>query len=243
MNKLKQLIEKEIPQAIETMSSLQIVNLINMERNLRNGESATLTHTHFMQKVPMVIGAQDAANFRSIYNDSMNREKPCYRFPKRETMLMLMSYSYDLQKVVYDRMEELENKPAIALPDFNSPADAARAWAIEYEAKQAALLQLDHAIATKAEIGNKREATAMNTASQAVKRANKLEQELDQSKQWSTIKRMEIITGLKFNWRILKSAGQDLQIEPVAVPDQNYGTVKAYHADVWQEAYALDINQ
>lgn len=25
--------------------------------------------------------------------------------------------------------------------------------------------------------------------------------------------------------------------------DANYGTVKAYHADVWREAYAVEINQ
>ena len=45
---------------------------------------------------------------------------------------------------------------------------------------------------------------------------------------------MEIITGLKFNWRLLKSAGSDLGIESKDVFDPNFGTVKAYHADVWR---------
>lgn len=102
--------------------------------------------------------------------------------------------------------------------------------------------RLASAIRTKAEIGQRREATAMNTASQAVKRANKLEVELDKSKQWSTIKRMEMITGLKFKWKLLSDASKDLGHERKYVYDANYGKVRTYHVDAWQEAYALDIN-
>jgi hypothetical protein len=47
--------------------------------------------------------------------------------------------------------------------------------------------------------------------------------------------------GVKFNWRLLKSASQDIGIEPIEIFDANYGTVKAYHRDAWIEAYALDI--
>jgi phage anti-repressor protein len=98
------------------------------------------------------------------------------------------------------------------------------------------------AIATKAEIGSRREATAMNTASQAVKKVNSLEIELDHSKQYATIKRMEMTYhGIKFDWRQLKSASVDIGIEPISVFDQNYGTVKSYHRDVWKEAYAVEV--
>lgn len=150
-------------------------------------------------------------------------------------MLVGMRESKSVRRRVLQKLKSLESKN-LALPNFNDPIAAAEAW---IEAKKAEQL----AIATKAEIGSRREATAMNTASQAVKRANKLEIELDKSQEWSTIKRMEIITGLNFNWRLLKSAGKDLGIEPKDVFDPNFGTVKAYHADVWLEAYALDIKQ
>jgi hypothetical protein len=30
-------------------------------------------------------------------------------------------------------------------------------------------------------------------------------------------------------------------IQSIDVFDANYGTVKAYHADVWREAYAIDM--
>jgi prophage antirepressor-like protein len=124
---------------------------------------------------------------------------------------------------------------AASLPNFANPAEAARAWALEYEARI-------HAEATKAEIGNRREATAMNTASQATKKATKLEIELDKSKEYATVKRMEMLYhGTKFNWRLLKSTAIDMEVPPIDVFDANYGKVNAYHASVWLEAYAVAI--
>lgn len=116
-------------------------------------------------------------------------------------------------------------------------------FALDGEKKRiAAESERDHAIATKAEIGTRREATAMNTASQAVKVAHKLEIELDRSKEYATVKRMEMqYHGLKFSWRLLKSTAAEMGIPAIDVFDANYGTVKAYHADVWAEAYALAI--
>ena len=102
--------------------------------------------------------------------------------------------------------------------------------------------RVDQLNLTKAEIGNRREATAMNTASQAVKKVNKLEIELDQSTQYATIKRMEMLYhGQKFQWRELKGISREMGLRPIDVFDANYGTVKAYHAEAWREAYAIEI--
>ncbi|AHG63166.1 Rha family transcriptional regulator [Advenella mimigardefordensis] len=115
------------------------------------------------------------------------------------------------------------------------------ALAAEQEKIQLAY-ERDEAVATKAEIGSRREATAMNTASQAAKKAKALETQLDRSKQYATVKRMEMLYhGQKFNWRHLKSTGTEMGIPAIDIFDANYGTVKAYHADVWMEAYALSI--
>ena len=100
------------------------------------------------------------------------------------------------------------------------------------------------AIETKAEIGHRREATAMNTASQAVKKVKKLKIQLDKSKDYCTIKRMEMMChGMSFSWRLLKSTCTELELEPIDVFDANYGTVKAYPMEAWKEAYGLELTE
>lgn len=219
-----------------TMTSLELVDYINSQRG--EGESE-LRHDHFMAKVPKVLGEGGVPKFRDTYTNPQNGQQyAIYRFLKREACLMAMSYSYDLQAKVFDRMTELEqrNSPVIAMPNFSNPAEAARAWALEYEARQ-------QAERTKTEIGTRREATAMNTASQAVKKATALERELDKAKDYASVKRMEMLYhGTRFNWRLLKSAAVEMGMPAIDVFDANYGTVKAYHASVWMEAYAVSID-
>ena len=178
----------------------------------------------------------DARTFAHTYIDSQNRSQREYHLPKRECDLVVSGYSVKYRLAIIDRWQELEQQvSAPQIPDFNNPAEAARAWAAQYESAQLA-------IATKAEIGSRREATAMNTASQAVKHANKLEIELDRSKQFSSVKRMEMLYhGQKFSWRELKSTSALMGLEPIDIFDANYGTVKAWPAEVWMEVYALEI--
>lgn len=159
-----------------------------------------------------------------------------YQLGKRDSLVVVAQLCPEFTARVIDRWQELESKQSvIAMPDFSNPVLAARAWADQYEARVLA-------DATKAEIGSRREATAMNTASQAIKKANRLEAQLDRSKQYASVKRMEMLYhGQKFNWRLLKSAAVEMNIPAIDVFDANYGTVKAYHADVWREAFAVDL--
>jgi phage antirepressor YoqD-like protein len=93
-----------------TMTSIELVEFINSQRK---AEESELRHDNFMAKVPKVLG--DAApKFLGTVKKPQPaggfREYPCYRFPKREACLMAMSYSYELQAKVFDKMTELETK-------------------------------------------------------------------------------------------------------------------------------------
>lgn len=87
-----------------TMTSLELVEFINSQRDAYEPE---LTHANFLAKVPKVLGAT-SHSFECDLPDAYGRPRRGYRFPKREACLMAMSYSYDLQAKVFDRMTELE---------------------------------------------------------------------------------------------------------------------------------------
>lgn len=93
----------------QTMTSIELVEFINSERISKKEEvTVTLAHSDFMKKVPLVIG-EGHGNFSDTYQHEQNKQTyPMYRFPKREACLMAMSYSYELQAKVFDRMTALE---------------------------------------------------------------------------------------------------------------------------------------
>lgn len=106
---MNELIKSQGPSV--TMTSLELVEFINGQRG--EGE-AVLAHSDFLKKVPQVLGGGHG-NFSDTYRHPQNGQTyPCYSFPKREACLMAMSYSYDLQAKVFDRMTALEaGTPAI----------------------------------------------------------------------------------------------------------------------------------
>ena len=102
-----------------TMVSLELVDYINDSRKF-DEKPVQLRHADFMAKVPKVLGIETSEKFRSSYLAGNGEQRPCYRFPKREACLMAMSYSYELQAQIFDRMTAMEDalkKPALNLDD------------------------------------------------------------------------------------------------------------------------------
>jgi phage regulator Rha-like protein len=208
----------------QTMSSREIADLIE-----KRHDNIKVSADRLAEKG--VIGTPAMQEF--THNGNVYTE---YLFTKRDSLILVAQNCPEFTARIVDRWQELEAqaaKPVAVLPQTYIEA-------LEQllQAKKAEQL----AIETKAQIGARREATAMNTASQAAKRANQLQIELDKSKQYASVKRMEMLYhGQKFDWRLLKSTAAQMEVPCIDVFDANYGTVKAYHADVWKEAYAVSI--
>ncbi len=69
----------------------------------------------------------------------------------------------------------------------------------------------------------------------------KLQIELDYSKDWFSIKRVAKMNGVDwkiFDWRNLKSVGLEMGYEVKKIFDANYGEVNTYHRDVWEACYS-----
>ncbi|WEH93049.1 BRO family protein [Acinetobacter soli] len=106
---------------------------------------------------------------------------------------------------------------------------------------QQAKIERDFAIETKAHISDKKTATAMATASVKSRQAEKLKEQLGESKNYASVKAVETKTGRKFNWRELKKWCIEHGKKIKDIADANYGSVKIYHKDAWKAVYGINL--
>ncbi|MBJ2263703.1 Rha family transcriptional regulator [Pseudomonas sp. MF6787] len=107
-----------------------------------------------------------------------------------------------------------------------------------------AIEQRDHAIETKAEIGSRREATAMATASAAVRQVSQLKEELGRGLRQATVTAVEKISKRKFGkqgFRPLKNWCAENGIQAPKVHDPRYGWVRSWPAAAWAAVYHIDL--
>lgn len=124
-----------------------------------------------------------------------------------------------------------------------SYAEALRALANEVEQKELMQKQRDEAIRTKSWIGSRREATAMNTASQKAKEVKKLQATLDLEMTYATVKKVEKATERKYKWRDLKGYCVSAGLGWNKAYDANYGSVNSYPAEAWKNVYGVDLER
>ncbi|MEQ6329071.1 Rha family transcriptional regulator [Pseudomonas chengduensis] len=171
-----------------------------------------------------------------------------YRFSgdqgKRDSIIVVAQLSPEFTARLVDRWQELESQLAkpreLSRLELIQMALAAEQEKIRIEAER------DHAIATKAQIGSKREASAMATASAAVREVNRLKGELGKNSKHATVIAVERATGK----RLPKNAYVALRrwckrnnAQAVEVADERYGTVKAWPAGAWHEAFNICLEK
>lgn len=125
-------------------------------------------------------------------------------------------------------------------------SDALRMIADVEEQKEKAIAERDYAIRTKAEIGSRREATAMNTASIAVRQRDKYADELGYGKTWKEVKAIPWLLEIFGNSKGMYSQvgkklgalslelGYDVRRKET---DEYPNGIGIYHVDVIEEFY------
>ena len=184
----------------------------------------------------------DALKFEHIYLDSMNRQQTEYLLDEELTMTLVTGYNIVLRNRVIKRWKELElqaSQPSYLIED---PIKRAEKWIEEEKQKQIAIQERDHAIATKAEIGSRREATAMATASKYKRKAEKLEALVDESQSFATIKKVQALTGGTYDTYELRRYSKTNRLEIQKAEDANYGSVNSYHKDAWLAVYNINLS-
>ena len=131
--------ERELIQFVEsqqTMSSLEISKLTGKPHNdvlkaIRAMEPA-------WEKV-------NGGNFSRVeYKDAKGEMRPAFELTKTECLYVATKFNDEARAKLVIRWEELEKKARanmLQLPDFTNPAEAARAWAQEYEQKTTLMIE------------------------------------------------------------------------------------------------------
>lgn len=238
---LREINGKEIPAA----TSLQVAEHFGKE------------HKHVLRDIRIILEADEdgfgESNFGlSSYLTEQNKEMPMYVMSKDGFVLLVMGYTgpeaMRMKKAYIARFNDMERELAGRTPSLpQTYADALRALAAEVEIRQAveqqkalAESQRDEAIRTKSQIGTRREASAMATASVAVRRAAALEDELGRGRDYKTVKAIpwfrEVFADTPPAYQVagrkLSELSRRMDCAVREIEDSRFGSVKAYHVDV-----------
>lgn len=227
-----------------TMTSDELLVLIN-EARAQAGEPI-LRRNKLAEKIEDELAGEHYT--KRVVQNLNNTESAVFDLTRDQCELVAMRESKGVRRAVRDRLKALEAK---VLPDVSSHEGALLALqgsveqqlALISENKQLAA-ERDHAIATKAQIGSRREAQAMAAASSAVRQVRRLEDELGRGCRFATVIAVETVTGEKFPFNAyvhLRKWCKANGVQPEIVPDRRYGEVKAWPAGAWAAVYQIDL--
>ena len=231
MNMLSQFGENQ-----KTMSSREIAELSGKQHGhvCRDVEALNATYEK--------MGLSKIGEGYYTHPNTGSQQHREFLLTKEQCIDLVTGYNAELRIKINRRWAELELQ--VSLPSYmiEDPIKRAEKWIEEAKQKQIAIQERDHAIATKAEIGSRREATAMSTASKYKRKAEKLEALLDESQSFATIKKVQSITGGTYDTYELRRYSKAHGLEIQKAEDANYGSVNSYHKDAWLAVYNINLS-
>ena len=114
----------------ETMTSLEIAEVTGKQ------------HAHIMRDIRKLLeqGVSESnfglTSYRQAQPNGGSKDVPMYQLTKKGCLILASGYDALLREKIINRWEELENqvrKSEIVMPNFSNPAEAARAWADQFE--------------------------------------------------------------------------------------------------------------
>lgn len=145
---------------------------VNAEITMSSREIADLTgkqHGHVKRDIEKMMEDLNLPNLDSSIFEHNGNQYTQYHLNRDLTLTLISGYSTKLRYSIVKRWDELESSKSISLPNFNDPAQAARAWALEFEKNQE-LEKVNLELAPKAEFVDRYvESTGLMTFRQVAK--------------------------------------------------------------------------
>ncbi len=208
-----------INQAVLTMTSREIAELTSKEHFHVTRDIETMFKELSIDKGGYIQNWIHPQNGQTYQEYALDREL---------TETLLTGYSAVLRRKVIARWHVTRT-------------DILRLALESEEARVKAETERDKAIASKAEIGSRREATAMATASAAVRQADKLKVQLNLAHSHATVRSIEKALGKTFDWRPISNWCRVNQPEKRYAVDPLFGQVRTWPAGSWLAVYGINI--
>lgn len=129
----------------------EVIEFVDVKQTMSSLEIARLTgrdHAHVMRDIRNMEPAWEKISQSKFglasYSDAQGKQRPCYELTKTECLYVATKFNDEARAKLVIRWEELERKERanmIALPDFTDPAEAAIAWAKQYNEKKVLLIE------------------------------------------------------------------------------------------------------
>ena len=119
-------------QQVSGMTSLQIAEVTGRQ------------HSHVIRDIRNLIerGASESnfglSSYKQRQPNGGTKDVPMYELTPKGCLILASGYNVVLREKIIDKLEEYQQQECTsmtALPDFSNPAEAARAWAEQYEQK------------------------------------------------------------------------------------------------------------
>ena len=109
--------------------------------SLQIAEVTGKNHKDVLRDIRNLIerGASERNFALGDYKDKNNQSRPMYSLTPKGCLILASGYDVVLRERIIDKLEEYQQKERTsmtALPNFSNPAEAARAWAEQYDQRQ-----------------------------------------------------------------------------------------------------------
>ena len=128
-----------------------LIEFVDVKQTMSSLEIARLTgkpHNDVLKAIRAMEPAWEKVNggnfSRVEYKDAKGEMRPCFELTKTECLYVATKFNDEARAKLVIRWEELERKERanmITLPDFTDPAEAAIAWAKQYNDKKVLMLE------------------------------------------------------------------------------------------------------
>lgn len=224
----------------ETLASGYGTDEANIRKNLSRNAGRFIEGIHIF-----TIKGQELKNLRVTNSHAQisNKARSIVLWTEKGAARMSKIVDTDEAWSFFERLENAYFRPLVKSILPQTYEQALEDLLLKVKENRLLEQQRDRAVKEKLWIAAKREATAMATASAAVRAKNKLAERVGEGKNYAAIIPVEKKLGQKFKWQPLRKWCRENDVTPHDVNDPCFGSVKSWPRDAWLAVYGVDLRK